>query len=172
MPNRPGWAVFYHLPFLFHSGYHQESHLINKYKLLLVYLIFLHIFVPIIKAIPSSYMEPVSSEFLRGTLKTIVLKLLSEQDKMYGYQITQAVKERTKGELTLTFGALYPVLHKLEQEGLLITESVEVEGRLRKYYSLTDSGNEVALQKISEFERFVDYMQQLFQTPPSIAYGH
>ncbi|WP_080059255.1 PadR family transcriptional regulator [Spirosoma aerolatum] len=117
-------------------------------------------------------MEPVSSEFLRGTLKTIVLKLLSEKDKMYGYQITQAVKERTKGELTLTFGALYPVLHKLEQEGLLITESIEVEGRLRKYYSLTDSGNEVALQKISEFERFVDYMQQLFQTPPSIAYGH
>ncbi|MVM29412.1 PadR family transcriptional regulator [Spirosoma sp. HMF4905] len=117
-------------------------------------------------------MEQVSSEFLRGTLKTIVLKLLSEQNKMYGYQITQAVKERTRGELTLTFGALYPVLHKLEQEGLLINESVEVDGRLRKYYSLTDSGTQMAIQKISEFERFVDYMQQLFQTPPNLAYGN
>ncbi|GAB4005935.1 helix-turn-helix transcriptional regulator [Spirosoma migulaei] len=120
----------------------------------------------------SAFMEPVSSEFLRGTLKTIVLKLLSEQDKMYGYQITQAVKERTHGELTLTFGALYPVLHKLEQEGLLINESIEVDGRLRKYYSLTDSGTQMAIQKISEFERFVDYMQQLFQTPPNLAFGN
>ncbi|GAB4045878.1 PadR family transcriptional regulator [Spirosoma litoris] len=117
-------------------------------------------------------MEQVSSEFLRGTLKTIVLKLLSEQDKMYGYQITQAVKERTRGELTLTFGALYPVLHKLEQEGLLINESIEVDGRLRKYYSLTDSGTQMAIKKVSEFENFVSYMQQLFQTPPNLALGN
>ncbi|GAB3962699.1 helix-turn-helix transcriptional regulator [Spirosoma harenae] len=117
-------------------------------------------------------MEQIGSEFLRGTLKTIVLRLLSEQTKMYGYQITQAVKDRTKGELTLTFGALYPVLHKLEQEGLLTTESVEVDGRLRKYYSLTPSGTEMAIQKAFEFERFIEYMQQLFQPSPKLAYGN
>lgn len=110
-------------------------------------------------------MEPVNSEFLRGTLKTIVLTLLTGQERMYGYEITQAVKERTQGQLTLTFGALYPVLHKLEQEGLLVTESVEVDGRLRKYYSLTPSGTETAQQKVSEFERFVDMMRSLLQAP-------
>ena len=110
-------------------------------------------------------MEQTNSEFLRGTLKTIVLNLLTNQERMYGYEITQAVKERTKGQLTLTFGALYPILHKLEQEGLLMTESIEIDGRLRKYYSLTPTGSETARQKVSEFERFVEMMRSLLQTP-------
>ena len=110
-------------------------------------------------------MEQTNSEFLRGTLKTIVLNLLARHERMYGYEITQAVKERTQGQLTLTFGALYPILHKLEQEGLLMTESMEVDGRTRKYYSLTPSGSETAHQKVSEFERFVTIMRSLLQTP-------
>ena len=123
-------------------------------------------------------MEPSGNEFLRGTLKTITLKLLAEPGytsgsrRMYGYEITQAVKERTKGELILSFGALYPVLHKLEQEGLLLTESVEVEGRLRKYYSLTPQGAEIAVQKVSDFERFMNIMRSLLQLPVNLATGH
>ncbi|MCK8490296.1 PadR family transcriptional regulator [Spirosoma sp. RP8] len=122
-------------------------------------------------------MDAPSNEFLRGTLKTIVLKLLAEQSpsgraRMYGYEITQAVKERTKGEITLSFGALYPVLHKLEQEGLLITESEEVEGRLRKYYSLTPTGAKAAEQKVSDFERFMEAMRALLHPPVSLATGH
>ncbi|GAB3554076.1 PadR family transcriptional regulator [Spirosoma fluminis] len=116
-------------------------------------------------------MEQSGSEFLRGTLKTIVLKLLAEQGRMYGYEITQSVKERTQGEVTLTFGALYPVLHKLEQDGLLITESVEVDGRLRKYYSLTPTGTATAIRKVSEFERFVEHMRTLLQSSPDVALG-
>lgn len=108
-------------------------------------------------------METSSNEFLRGTLKTIVLKLLAEHGRMYGYEITQSVKERTNGEITLTFGALYPVLHKLEQEGFLLTESEEVDGRLRKYYSLTPMGSASAIQKVSDFERFVEAMQLLIK---------
>ncbi|MBC3784120.1 DNA-binding PadR family transcriptional regulator [Spirosoma sp. LMG 31448] len=110
-------------------------------------------------------MEQTNSEFLRGTLKTIVLNLLANRERMYGYEITQAVKERTQGQLLLTFGALYPILHKLEQEGLLMTESVEVDGRTRKYYALTPSGTETAQQKVSEFERFVEMMRSLLQSP-------
>ncbi|MBD2755822.1 PadR family transcriptional regulator [Spirosoma validum] len=118
-------------------------------------------------------MESSGNEFIRGTLKTIVLKLLAEPGpqqpsgsrRMYGYEITQAVKERTKGEITLSFGALYPVLHKLEQEGLLTTETEEVEGRLRKYYTLTPQGSEVAVQKVSDFERFMNMMRSLLQLP-------
>lgn len=129
-------------------------------------------------------MESSGNEFLRGTLKTIVLKLLSEQQpgssgrstpqigRMYGYEITQAVKERTHGEITLTFGALYPVLHKLEQEGLLTTESEEVDGRLRKYYTLTPQGTQAAAQKVSDFERFMDTMRTLLQLPLNLATSH
>jgi len=129
-------------------------------------------------------MESSGNEFLRGTLKTIILKLLSEQrsdasgqassrqGRMYGYEITQAVKERTRGEITLTFGALYPVLHKLEQEGLLTTETEEVEGRLRKYYTLTPQGTQAAVQKISDFERFMDTMRALLQLPVNVTTSH
>ncbi len=96
-----------------------------------------------------------SNEYVRGTLKTIVLNLLAEHQRMYGYEITQEVKERTEGAIALTFGALYPVLHKLEQEGLLVTESVEVDGRTRKYYSLTSPGAVMAQAKTDDLERFL-----------------
>ena len=58
---------------------------------------------------PKNIETSTSNEYVRGTLKTIVLNLLSDNGRMYGYEITQQVKERTSGEITLTFGALYPV---------------------------------------------------------------
>ena len=47
----------------------------------------------------------------KGTLQNIILKLLASEVKMYGYQLTQRAKELTKGELEMTEGALYPILH-------------------------------------------------------------
>ncbi|TDB66776.1 PadR family transcriptional regulator [Arundinibacter roseus] len=109
-----------------------------------------------------------SNEYVRGTLKTIVLNLLAERGRMYGYEITQEVKDRTKGEILLTFGALYPVLHKLEQEGLLSTESEPVDGRMRKYYTLTTQGSETARTKTNDLERFMEAMKLLL-SPPGLA---
>ncbi|MEQ8808995.1 MAG: helix-turn-helix transcriptional regulator, partial [Imperialibacter sp.] len=74
-----------------------------------------------------------SKELLKGTLQTIVLKLLAENGRMYGYEITQKVKEQTEGKIQLTEGALYPALHKLEAEGLLVTETINIGKRIRKY---------------------------------------
>lgn len=51
-----------------------------------------------------------NSELIKGTLKTIILKLLKENKKMYGYEITQKVKELTGDRIQLTVGALYPPL--------------------------------------------------------------
>ena len=95
-----------------------------------------------------------SKDLIRGTLRTIVLKLLSENGRMYGYQITQKVKELSGGEISLTFGALYPTLHKLEKEGVVTTSSEEVDHRTRKYYALTPQGNETARVKIQEYFDF------------------
>lgn len=116
-------------------------------------------------------MDSANQEFIRGTLRTIVLRLLAQQGQMYGYEITQAVEERTGGELTLTFGALYPLLHKLENEGLLTTQSQEVDGRLRKYYQLTPTGNETAIRKVDEFERFIQLMRLLIRPTSDVAFG-
>jgi DNA-binding PadR family transcriptional regulator len=108
-----------------------------------------------------------SKELIKGTLKTIILKLLAENDRMYGYEITRHVRELTDGELVLTEGALYPTLHKLEKEGFLVTEKESIGKRVRKYYSLTPSGNEASLDKLREFQEFVQ-MMQLILNPKKI----
>ena len=102
-----------------------------------------------------------SSELIKGTLKTIVLKLLAGQKKMYGYEITQKVKELTGDKIQITEGALYPTLHALEAEGILVTETEYIGKRVRKYYSLSPAGKNLAKQKLSEFADFMNTMKFL-----------
>lgn len=80
---------------------------------------------------------------------------------MYGYEITQKVKELTKGELQITEGALYPALHKLEGEGLLDVEVAKVGNRLRKYYKLTEAGSKEKVNRLAEMQEFLKTMQEL-----------
>ena len=102
-----------------------------------------------------------NQKLFKGSLQTIILRLLENNDKMYGYEITQKVKELTKGELQITEGALYPALHKLEADGLLDVEVSKVENRLRKYYKLTESGSKETVNKLAEMEDFLRTMQHL-----------
>ena len=96
-----------------------------------------------------------SKELLKGTLKTIILKLLAENGRMYGYEITQKVKIMTDDKIQITEGALYPTLHKLEAAGLLITQTEHIGKRVRKYYSVTELGNSKATSMTNEFNEFV-----------------
>jgi PadR family transcriptional regulator, regulatory protein PadR len=102
-----------------------------------------------------------NSNLYKGSLTTIILKLLNEHDKMYGYEITQKVKELTKGELTITEGALYPSLHKLEAKGLLEVEVLKVDNRVRKYYKLTEQGTKETVSKLAELESYIKNMRAL-----------
>jgi len=102
-----------------------------------------------------------NSKLYKGSLSTIILKLLNESDKMYGYEITQKVKELTKGELKITEGALYPALHKLEAEGLLDVEVKKVDNRLRKYYKITEIGERESSNKLKELANYIATMQAL-----------
>jgi|TARA_R110000782_G_scaffold169324_3_gene261218 DNA-binding PadR family transcriptional regulator len=102
-----------------------------------------------------------NSKLYKGSLNTIILKLLDEGGRMYGYEITQKVKEITRGELKITEGALYPALHKLEAEGLLVVEVAKVDNRLRKYYKLTEQGVKEKTNRLVELEDFIRNMEQL-----------
>ena len=104
-----------------------------------------------------------SKEYIKGTIKTIVLKLLSEVPRMYGYEISQKVAEQSEGQIQLTYGALYPILYKLENDGLLTTTSEIVDNRARKYYSLTKKGKVVAIEKVSELQQFTETLKKLLQ---------
>ena len=79
-----------------------------------------------------------SSELIKGTLKTIILKLLRDNPRMYGYEMTQ-----------------------LEADGILQTESEFIGKRVRKYYSLTPKGKTKGEEKISELADFLETMKFL-----------
>ena len=112
-----------------------------------------------------------SSELIKGTLKTIVLNLLKENGKMYGYEITQRVKELTDGKIQITEGALYPTLHSLEKSGELDTQKEYMGKRVRKYYSLTEQGQSTAAEKVNELSDFMNTMKFLLDLEPKMGNG-
>src|SRR5688500_641325 len=108
-----------------------------------------------------------SSELIKGTLRTIVLKLLADHKKMYGYEITQKVKELTLNKIQITEGALYPTLHALEEANLVTTETEYIGKRVRKYYSLSPDGKTKAKEKVSELADFMETMKFLLNIKPA-----
>lgn len=113
----------------------------------------------------------ISTDLIKGSLKTIVLNVLKENGRMYGYEITRKVEELTGGQIKLTYGALYPVLHKLENEGVLVTETENFNNRIRIYYSLTEKGHSVVVEKIREMKEFIDSLQNIINPLPGLSHA-
>jgi PadR family transcriptional regulator PadR len=105
----------------------------------------------------------IAQELLKGSLKTIILRLLEENTRMYGYDISKRVEELTQGKIVLNYGALYPVLHKLLAEGLIKSEEVAQGKRIRIYYSLTSSGKQASLLSLQDFIEYVNTMKLIIQ---------
>jgi len=110
----------------------------------------------------------ITSDLIKGSLKTIVLKLLEENGRMYGYEITRKVEELTSGKIKLTYGALYPVLHKLESEGVLVTESENFNNRIRIYYCLTPQGHSMVEEKLLELSEFLEALHRIVDPKPGM----
>jgi PadR family transcriptional regulator PadR len=110
-----------------------------------------------------------SPELLKGTLKPIVLKLLADNKRMYGYEMTQRVKELTSGKIQLSEGALYPILHALEKDNLVTVEIEYIGKRVRKYYKLSPAGKSSTKEKISELLDFVNTVKLLLDIKTSLA---
>lgn len=101
-------------------------------------------------------------EFKKGSLAMLVLHLLYERPS-YGYEICERVRERSEGTLTFEDGAVYPLLHTLERDGLAegYWESEESEesasarkGPRRRYYRLTPRGVEALRAALQEWATF------------------
>jgi len=113
----------------------------------------------------------ISSELIKGSLKTIVLKLLKEEGPMHGYAITGKVEELTQGKIKLSYGALYPILHKLENDGALVTASENFNNRIRIYYSLTPKGHRVVAEKLKELNEFIESIQNIVNPKPGLSHA-
>lgn len=110
-----------------------------------------------------------SKELLKGTLSAIILKLLSQQDKMYGYEMSQRVKEISGGKILLKDGSLYPALQKMSSDGLLSFKEEVVGGRVRKYYYITKKGQKEKNVYVEELKDFMATLSKIvFPEPRSI----
>ena len=82
----------------------------------------------------------ISKDLVAASATPMVLSILS-QGENYGYAIIKRVRELSGGEMNWTDGMLYPVLHRLEQQGLIESRwDVPESGRKRKYYRVTRRG--------------------------------
>ena len=102
-----------------------------------------------------------SKELLKGTLSAIILKLLSDQERMYGYEMSLRVKELSEGKILLKDGSLYPALQKMTNDGLLSFKEETVGGRVRKYYYLTRKGHEEKLIYVKELKDFIATLNKI-----------
>jgi PadR family transcriptional regulator, regulatory protein PadR len=113
----------------------------------------------------------IPNEIIKGSLKTIVLKLLKEEGPLHGYAITRKVEELTNGKIKLSYGALYPMLHKLEKEGALVTATEIRNNRTRIYYALTPKGHKVVIEKIKELTEFIESLQGIVNSKPGLSHA-
>ncbi|MBV9501036.1 MAG: PadR family transcriptional regulator [Acidobacteriaceae bacterium] len=93
------------------------------------------------------------SDLIQGTLDLLILKTLSIEPK-HGWAIAKRIQQVTEEVLQVTQGALYPALHRLEQQGWIRSEWRLTEtGREAKFYSLTRAGDAQLKKELSQWER-------------------
>jgi len=108
----------------------------------------------------------IERELKRGSLELIVLHLLS-LGEAYGYEIVTTLTERTNGGLEVTDGTLYPVLYRLERAGFVAVRwETPQRGVPRKYYRLTEAGQEELGRLAHEWSTFANAMAQLLRQQP------
>lgn len=96
-------------------------------------------------------MNNVDKSLISGSTTMLLLKLLAEKD-MYGYEMIEALRERSENVFELKAGTLYPLLHSLEAKGMLNVYEKEAGNKVRKYYSITKHGRKILDEKKSEWE--------------------
>lgn len=99
--------------------------------------------------------------YKRATSPLVVLRLLQDRT-MYGYQISQAMKEKSGGRFTIA--VLYPILYRLEEQGYIRVEKTEVtNNRARSYYAITEEGHRYLARSLEEYcaihQAFMDIVE-------------
>jgi PadR family transcriptional regulator PadR len=96
-----------------------------------------------------------SKELLKGAADTMVLSAFTSGER-YGYQILKDLERSSGGFFQLKEGTLYPILHRLEKQGLLAARwETMPNGSERRYYRLTARGSSVLDEKLTEWQTFV-----------------
>ena len=106
---------------------------------------------------------------ISGANAMLILSLLKDGDK-YGYEMVQELKRRSENVFALKEGTLYPLLHALEKAGEVAAYShTAPTGRERRYYRLTEKGEERLREKVREWRVFSESVNTVLNAVPGLA---
>lgn len=109
-------------------------------------------------------MGELKKQSLDGNVETIILAELVEGPS-YGYALVRAINARHAGLLALGEGTVYPVLHRMEEKGLLVAEVRRMEsGRDRKYYRMSTAGKKVLQENLCQWSTLAEVMNRIQET--------
>ena len=100
-------------------------------------------------------------ELLKGNSPMLVLAVLAQEPR-HGYAIAREIERRSQGALRCREGTLYPVLHALERDGLVVAAwERAANGKERRVYSLTEAGAAALVERQGAWERFTQGVRQV-----------
>ena len=104
----------------------------------------------------------VDKNLLSGSTGMLLLKLLEDRDR-YGYEMIERLRLQSNHTFDLKAGTLYPLLHGLEERGLVSSYARESGGRSRKFYHLTDAGRRELEEKQQEWRAYVHAVDRVLK---------
>ena len=105
----------------------------------------------------------IDKSLLTGSTTMLILKLLDDKD-MYGYQMIEELAKKSDNTFALKAGTLYPLLHSLEEQGMVNSYDENADSaRVRKYYSITKSGEGLLADKKAEWNTYASAVNQVLQ---------
>jgi PadR family transcriptional regulator, regulatory protein PadR len=104
-------------------------------------------------------------DYLNGVPELLILELLARRP-CYGYQLVQAIREATGHELAFGEGCIYPILHRLEAEGLLDSRRQSIQGRDRVVYRVTTKGRKRLGESVAHWRRIVETVESVLHGGP------
>src|SRR6185503_14638526 len=104
------------------------------------------------------------TDLVQGTLDLLILKVIG-MEPMHGWAIAHRIRQMSGDVLQVGQGALYPALHKLEQNGWIRSEwAVSENNRRAKYYTLTKAGQKALDQEAAQWERLAAAISMVVRT--------
>ena len=111
----------------------------------------------------------ISKNLTAASTKPIVLAIL-KQGNSYGYLIIKKIKELSGGKLEYSDGMLYPVLHRLEKEGLIQSKwTMDGGTRPRKYYEITAVGKQELVAEKAQWDQVNSVLDRLWSANPNLS---
>lgn len=106
-------------------------------------------------------LTPPAPEWKKGSAELLVLSLLDDKPR-HGYDISKLIQVRSGGAMKFHVTSLYPLLHRLEEQGWIEGRWVEKAGqRRRRYYHLTTAGRKELRAKQKSWRDFVTIISQI-----------